>query len=183
MVFCLGSCPAMRFYRGVLPRFTPAVCRIAPNRTACGVLRSYSAGRDRHLCVLAVLVRLSSLAGSLRVCAFICGDLDGVAGDTGDAGNGATGGWRRGLYALLRNHIGFAVLSAGSTLGATRPQTCAKESSTLWTLFTLRRGCVGANTHPCKKRQRSNQRIHACKARVHGKTRPALIYGRAGRAV
>ncbi len=30
------------------------------------------------------------------------------------------------------------------------PQTCAKESSTLWTLFTLRRGCVDAYTrrHP-----------------------------------
>ena len=26
------------------------------------------------------------------------------------------------------------------------PQTCAKESSTLWTLFTLRRGCVGADS-------------------------------------
>ena len=27
------------------------------------------------------------------------------------------------------------MLSAGSTLGAARPQTCSKESSTLWTLF------------------------------------------------
>ena len=86
--FDLGSRLTLRFYWGVLPRFTPAVCRIAPNRTPCGILRSYSAGRDRHLCVLAVLVRLSSLAGSLRVCALICGDLDGVAGDTGDAGDG-----------------------------------------------------------------------------------------------
>ena len=37
-------------------RFTPAVCRRAPNRTACAALRSYSAvGRDRHSCVLAAL--------------------------------------------------------------------------------------------------------------------------------
>ena len=101
-------------------------------------------------CVLAVSVRLSAFVGSLRVWTFFYGDLDGIAGDTGDAGNGATGGWRRGLYALLRNHIGFAVLSAGSTLGLRAPD-CAKESSTLWTLFTLRRGYVGAHSrrrHP-----------------------------------
>ena len=48
--------------------------------------------------------------------------------------------------AFLRDHIGFVVFSAGSPLGAARPQTCAKESSTLWTLFTLRRGYVGANS-------------------------------------
>ena len=35
----------------------------------------------------------------------------------------------------MRDHIGFVMLSAGSTLGAARPQTCSKESSTLWTLF------------------------------------------------
>ena len=179
-------------------RFTPAVCRIAPNRTACDILRSYSAvGRDRHSCVLAALVRLSTLAGSLRVCSFICGDPDGGRGERG---------WRRSVSALLRNHIGFAMFSAGSTLGLRAPnlrqrvksgsgtaasldslhaaaglpwcvfaalvrfcatasallgfprgirwgyapQTCAKESSTLWTLFTLRRGCLSAYTrrHP-----------------------------------
>ena len=52
----------------------------------------------------------------------------------GDRGCGERG-WRRGACALLRNRIGFEMLSAGSTLGAARPQTCAKESSTLWTLF------------------------------------------------
>ena len=52
---------------------------------------------------------------------------------------------------LLRSRIGTVMLSAGSTLGATRPQTCAKESSTLWTLLALRRGRVSAYTrrrHP-----------------------------------
>ena len=96
---------------------------------------------------------------------------------------------RHGVGTFLRKHIGLAMLSAGSTLGAARPQTCAKESNVeaalppLWTLFTLRRGYVGANAHPCKKRQRPNQRTHACKTRVHGKTRPSPIYARAGRAV
>ena len=37
--------------------------------------------------------------------------------------------------AFLRDHIGFVVFSAGSPLGAARPQTCAKESLTPWTLF------------------------------------------------
>ena len=36
--------------------------------------------------------------------------------------------------ALLRKRIGFAVFSAGNTLGLRAPD-CAKESSTLWTLF------------------------------------------------
>ena len=236
---CRGDLPrcvpsAMQFCRGACLRFTPAVCLLT-NRTACGMLRSYTAGsrspfaRSRdvgavigrggnaelvcaamrfrcgvlylvhvrytvllrrfvfdHACCLSFdkqdglrnvaflfrrveiagsafssVVRLSGFLGSLRVWPFVCGDLDGIAGDTGDAGNGATGGWRRGLYALLRNHIGFAVLSAGSTLGLRAPD-CAKESSTLWTLFRgwpsgrvrfTRRGCVGANTHPCKKRK------------------------------
>ena len=153
---CHRLCHCLRFWRGVLPsararrygsidvfypRFTPAVCRIAPNRTACDILRSYSAmGRDRHSCVLAALVRLSTLAGSLRVCSFICADPDGGRGERG---------WRRSVSALLRNHIGFAMFSAGSTLGLRAPD-CAKESKVeaalppLWTLFTLRRGCLGA---------------------------------------
>ena len=59
-------------------------------------------------------------------------------------------GWRRGFCALSRGHIGTVSFSAGSTLGLRAPD-CAKESSTLWTLFTLRRGYVCAYTcrrHP-----------------------------------
>ena len=41
---------------------------------------------------------------------------------------------RRGVSVLLRDHIGLAMFSAGSTLGLRAPD-CAKESSTLWTLF------------------------------------------------
>ena len=130
-------------------RITPAVCRIAPNRTACAVFRSYSdVGRDRHSRALAVLARLSVLAGSFRVCAFLYGDLDGVTGVRG-RGNGERG-WRRGLCAFLRSRIGIVSFSAGRTLGLRAPD-CAKESSTLWTLFTLRRGYVGAHSrrrHP-----------------------------------
>ena len=48
-VFRVWFTPVIRFYRDVLRSITPAVCRIAPNRTACEMLRSYSAvGRDRQ---------------------------------------------------------------------------------------------------------------------------------------
>ena len=39
---------------------------------------------------------------------------------TGTQGTGIRG-WRHGLYALLRNHIGFVMLSAGRTLGLRAP--------------------------------------------------------------
>ena len=42
---------------------------------------------------------------------------------------------RRGVNTFLRKHINLAMLSAGRTLGAARPQTCAKEPLALWTLF------------------------------------------------
>ena len=118
---CLGAYPALRFCRGALPRFTPAVC-LAPNRTACGILRSYSAGSRSPFVRSRGALRLSALAGSLRVCAFLYGDLDGVIGDAGNEERG-TGerGWRRGLCALLRNRISIVVLSAGSTLGLRAP--------------------------------------------------------------
>ncbi len=38
------------------------------------------------------------------------------------------------LSAFLHEHIGLAMFSAGNTLGAARPQTCAKEPLALWTL-------------------------------------------------
>ena len=62
---------------------------------------------------------------------------------------------RRDVSTFLREPLGLAAFSAGSTLGAARPQTCAKESSTLWTLLALRRGRVSAYTrrrHPGTRR-------------------------------
>ena len=73
-------------------------------------------------------MRLSGFMGSLRDCAFPYGDPDGIIGAAG------LRNWRRGLCAFLRSRIGFAAFSAGSTLGLRAPD-CAKESSTLWTLF------------------------------------------------
>ena len=127
--FALGSRPALRFCRGVLTRFTPVFFLLEEKETACDSLRSCSAGSRSPFARSPVSARLSALAGSLRVCAFFAGDLDGVPG-CGGRGTGR----RRGACASLRNRIGFAMLSAGSTLGLRAPD-CAKESSTLWTLF------------------------------------------------
>ena len=78
-------------------------------------------------------MRLSHSVGSLRDCTFSGGDPDGERGDEGTRKAGEQNR-RRGARALLRDHISFAMLSAGSPLGATRPQTCAKEPLALWTL-------------------------------------------------
>ena len=127
-MFFVCLMPVIRSYRYVLRSITPAVCRIAPNRTACDMLRSYSAvGRDRHSCVLGcrVVIGLCWFTSGLRVF--------WRRSRRGNEGTRGTEAARQ--SAFLRDHIGFAAFSAGSPLGAARPQTCAKESSTLWTLF------------------------------------------------
>ena len=87
----------------------------------------------------------------------------------------------RSLCTLLHNHIGLAMLSAGRTLGlnveaALRPPQTAPKSR-MWKrhcrLSGLSSRCGGVTL----------VRIRAFVTRVHEKTRPALIYGRAGRAV
>ena len=162
VAFCTWFTSGIRFYCGVLCSITPAVCLLT-NRTACGMLRFYSAGSRSPF------VRSRSVGAVICLGWFTSGLDVFLWRSRRDYRGRGVRGWRCGLYALLRNHIGFAVLSAGSTLGLRAPD-CAKESSTLWTLFTLRRGCAGANTHPCKKRKCLNQRTHARKTRVHGKT-------------
>ena len=161
------------------------------------------------------------LAGSLWVCAFLAGDLDGVIGERGtglatwtlrvfaqphwhccafrgeyagaarprlrqrvkcgsrtaasldslhlirDVGTFCAARGTRGQRRLARvqfmlgqvvwphdlscshNHLSQAASSGSGHCPP--PPDCAKESSTLWTLFTLRRGCVGADSlrrHP-----------------------------------
>ena len=114
---------------------------VRKKETACDILRSCSAGSRSPLCVLAALCGYRARRVHFGFGCFF------MAISTGDRGRGERGvtkkrGWRRGFCASLRNRIGFAALSAGRTLGLRAPD-CAKESSTLWTLFTLRRGYVG----------------------------------------
>ena len=41
-LFCVRFVPGVRSYRNVLRSITPAVCRIAPNRTACGSVARFA---------------------------------------------------------------------------------------------------------------------------------------------
>ena len=81
-------------------------------------------------------VRLSDLVDSLRACAFLYGDPDGERRDGGTRRTEGHGeqSRRRGGRAFLRDRIGFAMFSAGSTLGLRAPD-CAKEPLALWTLL------------------------------------------------
>ena len=109
-------------------------------------------GRDRHSCVLGVLFGYLPLWFHFGIVRFICGDLDGVAGNAGLRGLAA-----RPMYAFtqaLWPCYAFRGKYAGAKCGsrtAAAPD-CAKESNVeaalrpLWTLFTLRRGYVGAYT-------------------------------------
>ena len=178
--FCPRFMSAVRFWRRVLPWFMPAVRfwrRVLPSvharravlatRLALAHACCLSCAKQDGLRYLAFLFRRVEIAirafsrcwrgylprwvhfGFVRF-------LQAIS--TGLSGNGVRG-WRRGLCASLRSRIGTVVLSAGSTLGLRAPD-CAKESSTLWTLFRgwpssrvrfTRRGYVGAKAHPCKK--------------------------------
>ena len=66
------------------------------------------------------MVRLSDFVGSLRACAFFYGDPDGERRGRRTEGRGERSR-RRGVSALLREHIGFEVFSAGSPLGLRAP--------------------------------------------------------------
>ena len=123
-MFFVCLMPVIRSYRYVLRSITPAVCRIAPNRTACDMLRSYSAvGRDRHSCVLGcrVVIRLCWFISGLRVF------WRRSRRNTKETRGRGERSRRRGVGALLRKHISIAMLSAGSTLGLRAPD-CAKET-------------------------------------------------------
>ena len=132
-LFAFGTRPGLAFLLG---RFAPAHACLFPPREKkrlAILLRSYSAGSRSPSSVLAVLARLSDIAGALRVCAFICGDLDGEPGMGLPGTRGTEDGERRGACASLRGHIGFAAFSAGNTLGlnveaALRPPQTAPKS-------------------------------------------------------
>ena len=127
------------------PRFTPVFFPLSGKKRRLAVsCVPVPPGRDRHSRVFVVSVRLSALAGSFRVCTFLYGDPDGLPG----RGDGVTRGDGVGGAAFVRFYAATLALLCfppGVRWGCA-PQTCAKESSTLWTLFTLRRGCVGADS-------------------------------------
>ncbi len=184
--FAFGARPALRFWCGVrravhvrrcgsvvaiCPRFTPAVC-LSTNRTACDILRSCSAGSRSPF------VRSRGVGAVICLCGFTSGlyvSLWRSRRGTEDAGDGErrTGLAARPLYAFAQAHW-LCSAFRGEYVGATRPKPAPK--SRMWKrhcrLSGLSSRCGGA----------ALVRIRAV-TRVHGKTRPTLIYGRAGRAV
>ena len=72
-------------------RFTPAVCRRVSNRTACDSLRFYSAGRDRHSCVLECWCGYRALWVHFGF-AFLCGNPGRVTTGVGYAKKSAVMG-------------------------------------------------------------------------------------------
>ena len=113
--------PVIWFYWNVLRSFTPVFFPLSgKKKRLAGCFVPVPRGRNRHLQVLMPFEGYRALFGSLRDCAFLYGDSDGVTGDEGTRGRGATESAAQ-LSALLREPIGFAVFSAGSTLGLRVP--------------------------------------------------------------
>ena len=175
--FYVWCTPDMRFRCGVLHlvhvRYTVLLWRFVFDHACClppvrqtgrlaGCCVSIPPGRDRHSCVLEVLARLSALAGSLRVWTFFYGDLDGITGDAGYGAGGAA------FMLFCATTLALLCFPRGVRWGCA-PQTAPKSLR----LSGLSSRCGGVML----------VRIRAAVTRVHGKTRPALIYGRTGRAV
>ena len=103
---------------------------VRKREAACGMLRFYSARVGIAISAFSNVVRLSNFVGSLLDCPFLYGDPDGVRRDAETRGTESAARQN----ALLREPLGLAMLSAGSTLGLRAPD-CAKEPLALWTLF------------------------------------------------
>ena len=92
-------------------------------------------------------VRSRGVGAVICLCGFTSGLCVYLWRSRRGRGNGVTE--VGGACESLRNRIGLASLFAGSTLGLRAPD-CAKESNVeaalppLWTLLTLRRGCLSA---------------------------------------
>ena len=129
---CRRSRRGLRFYCGVLPSVHACLFSfVRKKETACDILRFYSAGSRSPFVRSRSALRLSALAGSLRACAFIYGDPDGLP-ENGERG------WRRGFCALLRRRIGLDMLSAGSTLGLRAPNLRQRVFDSLDSLHWVR---------------------------------------------
>ena len=136
---------AIRFYWDAWRSFTSAVTFLLgrfmfvyacclPQRAKQDGLRDraflFRVGRDRHSCVLGSSCGYRTWLVHFGLVRFFMAIPTGNE-ETRERGERSR---RRGVGASLRDHIGFVMLSAGSTLGLRAPD-CAKESSTLWTLF------------------------------------------------
>ena len=140
---CTRSRLPLRFSRGVLCSIRPAVCRVSAKqdglRYVAFLFRRGSGSPVARSRIAGAVIRLGWFTLGLRV---FCGDPDGST-------RGRGGRRRRGVGALLRDHIGFAAFSAGSPLGrnveaALRPRPRLRQR-VFDSLDSLHLGCnVGA---------------------------------------
>ena len=111
-------------------RLTPAVCRTAPNRTACDRFRFYSAWVEIAIRAFSNVMRLSNLLGSLQACGLLSGDPDkrGMS-------------WQHSVGTFCVNILSLECFPRGERWGCA-PQTAPKSH---WlsglSSFDLRRRC------------------------------------------
>ena len=134
---CIRFAPVMHSYRNVLCSITPAVCRLCAKQNGLRYVPFLFRRGSGSPFVRSRMSRgypaLLVHFGLARFFMAIPTENEGT-GERGERRERRTESAAR-QSAFLRDRISFAVFSAGSPLGAARPQTCAKESSTLWTLF------------------------------------------------
>ena len=135
---------------------------VRKKETACDVLRFYSAGsrspfaRSRYVCMVICLWQVHF--GFVRFfMAISTGYRDAGNGDTGYGDGGAA------FVRFCASTLALKCFPRGVRWGCAPPD-CAKESSTLWTLFRgwpsekvrfTRRGCVGTDS----RRRHSGTRV------------------------
>ena len=164
-------------------RVTPAVCRMSAKQDGLRYVSFlFRRGSGSPVVRSRVDVRLSDLAGSLRVCAFSGGDPDGVRKRRGNAGDEERSR-RRGRVRFCVTALALLCFPRGVRWGCA-PQTAPKSLR----LSGLSSG-AGRAAKCALHGGVGVVRIRGTVTRAHGKTRPALISGgrtaagRAGRAV
>ena len=198
-MLCVRSTPAIHFYRYALrsvharhtflsicfafgSRLLFAAC--APNRTACGMFRSYSAvGRDRHSCVLAC----HTIIGRVRFFMAIPTENE----RTERRGERSR---RRGKVRFYASALALPCFLRGVRWGKMRKPHCgrapnlrqrvecgSRTAASLDSLHLIRgRVPLAKHSNNCYSRTAAPT---SRSTRVHGKTLPSPIYARQGRAI
>ena len=171
---CLGSRLTLRFYWNVLPSVHACLFSfVRKKETACGVLRFYSAGRDRLRAFSQCRCSYMPLWVHFGFGCFFMAISTGYRG----AEDGDTGPAARPLCVFAQPHWRCCAFR-GEYAGAARPKPAPKSLR----LSGLSSGA--GRVRKCISRGGAVLvRIRAAVIRVHGKTRRTPIYGSAGRAV
>ncbi len=114
--FAIGLRSALWFCCGVLPSVHACLFHVVKKRRLAMCSVPIPQGRDRHSCVLVPFWGYLPLWVHFGFARFFMAISTGYRSTEDGAG-----GWRRGLCAFLRGHIGLEILSAGSTLGLRAP--------------------------------------------------------------